>query len=225
MNITKIILTITIIPLVVSLNACSVFRPVGQENFDCNGKKSTDPYCRSFKGVDRSTTGEIPDTKFDAAFNYVDRDKYMGDYVDSNGKPTKEATQAAANGTLPHEITGAGASIIPGAPVRQVPVVQKIWVNRYVDGSDKLHQPVEIYQEVIGSRWSGFLPAQQAKSNAEERIYPHYSEKKLNSNAASTGAVQTNSTEDRSNLDGALEERTVPMPAVENGREQPSNPQ
>ena len=222
MKIKKIIFTVTTVPFLISLSACSVFRPVGQENFDCNGKKSTDPYCRSFKGVDRSTTGEIPDTKFDAAFNFVDRDKYMGDYVDNNGKPTKEAAQAAANGTLPHEINSVGSSIVPGAPVRQAPVVQKIWVNRYVDGSDKLHQPVEIYQEVIGSRWSGFVPGQQSKANnGEERIYPHYPDKKTNAGSPQ----QPISTEDRSQVDASSDEKTVPMPAVENGRDQPSNPQ
>ena len=226
MNIKRIFLTASSIALLLGLNACSVFRPVGQENFNCNGKNSADPYCRSFKGVDRSTTGDIPDTKFDAAFNYVDRDKYMGDYVDNNGKPTKEATQAAAHGTLPHELNNTGASIIPGAPVRQAPVVQKIWVNRYIDGADKLHQPVEIYQEVIGSHWSGFVPGQQTKSNSEDRTYPHFPEKITNKDAPNTAVAQANSTEDRSNVDANSDERTVPpMPAVENGRDQASNPQ
>lgn len=164
--------TLLLPPLCASLFACSVFRPVGQENFNCNGKNSTNPYCRSIKGIDRSTQGNIPDTKFDTAFNYEDYDKYSGDYVDTQGKPTKEATHYAKSGVLPHEIGGSNNAPIVGAPVRMAPVVQKIWVNRYVDGQDKLHQPVEVYQEVIGSRWSGVASGQNYQAE-DGRAYPH----------------------------------------------------
>ncbi|TXT28269.1 MAG: hypothetical protein FD131_3222 [Rhodocyclaceae bacterium] len=160
-----------VIGLLVTVSAagCSVFRPVGQENFDCSGKKSTDPYCRSIRGIDRSTVGAIPDTRYDKPFDYLSYSKYHGDLDDndanaSEGKTTATAKAKSTN-LLPHEI-GQPGPVIQGAPVRAAPVIQKIWVNRYVDTNDKLHQPTEIFQEVVGARWVGAAPAKRATSSA-----------------------------------------------------------
>lgn len=156
-----------VIGLLLTINAgCSVFRPVGQENFDCSGKKSTDPFCRSIRGVDRSTVGAIPDTRYDKPFDYLSYSKYHGDLDDNdaNEGKTNATTKVERTNLLPHEI-GHPGPVIQGAPVRAAPVIQKIWVNRYVDTNDKLHQPNEIFQEVVGARWVGAAPAKRATSN------------------------------------------------------------
>jgi conjugal transfer pilus assembly protein TraV len=157
------------------LAGCSVFRPVGQENFDCSGKKSTDPYCRSIRGIDRSTVGSIPDTRFDKPFDYMSYSRYHGDLDDSEigGSDGKRAAkpQSIAD-RLPHEIWQPGP-VIQGAPVRAAPVIQKIWINRYVDSNDKLHQPTEIYQEVVGAQWVGAAaPAKRNASSTGANPYP-----------------------------------------------------
>lgn len=164
--------------VVIGLAGCSVFRPIGQENFDCSGKNSTDPYCRSMRGIDRSTVGNIPDTRFDKPFDYLSYSQYHGDLdeEDAGGGEGKAATAAKPPGTttlLPHEI-GRPGPVIAGAPVRAAPVLQKIWFNRYVDRDDKLHQPNEIYQEVIASRWVGAAaPSKRnASTNGSASPYP-----------------------------------------------------
>ncbi len=159
----------------VGLVGCSVLRPVGQENFDCSGKNSTDPYCRSIRGVDRSTVDAIPDTRFDKPFDYMSYSRYHGDLDDgdtggSKGKQAAKPRDIASQ--LPHEIWPPGPPI-QGAPVRTAPVIQKIWINRYVDSNDTLHQPTEIYQEVVGARWVGAAaPAKRPASAVSAHPYP-----------------------------------------------------
>lgn len=204
---------------ILTLSACSVFRPIGQENFDCNGKNSTSPYCKSFKGIDASTRGNIPDTKYDKAFNYTDYDKYMGSYVDTEGKPTQEAESYAKAGVLPHEMIG-GATDAPvaGAPVRTAPVIQKIWINRYVDAQDKLHQPVEVYQEVIGSHWSGVKPSRLSTAQQENR-YPHLAANADRSAKADTDAPDIVAAADGDRSSGP------PLPEITSQKEALGNPQ
>jgi type IV conjugative transfer system lipoprotein TraV len=204
---------------------CSVFRPVGQENFDCSGKKSTDPFCRSIRGVDRSTVGAIPDTRYDKPFDYLSYSKYHGDLDDNDANASEGKTNATAKvkstNLLPHEIGQAGP-VIQGAPVRAAPVIQKIWVNRYVDTNDKLHQPTEIFQEVVGARWVGAAQAKRATSSAA-------------GNASSSNPYPFKPAKDASSVDGGatpaagLEDTpTAPMPpaVIESTKDsQLSNPQ
>ena len=154
---------------VLSLGACT-FSPIGDNKFDCNRKDAPLEYCRSVKAVLNSTDGALPDTKYGEKFN-------MEDYDIANGlsdKPGSAPKEIKSPMLLPHNLD-AGAPPIAGAPVRQAPVIQKVFIKPFVDENDVLHEAQTAFKEVLASRWTGF-DRQNTVSNLSGGVnYPHRS--------------------------------------------------
>jgi len=155
---------------------CS-FAPIGENKFDCNRKDSPNEYCRSIKAVERSTQGELPETRYEKEFDMHDYDRaYSLEPVNTNNKKNK-AVKASAYEQFSKEYTNTSESRnssnalgysqlrftpIQGAPIRVAPIIQRIYIKSYVDANDVLVQDQIIYKEIAHSKWSGF--EQEAKS-------------------------------------------------------------
>jgi hypothetical protein len=63
--------------LVGTLSGCSnAFNPIGTNTYDCNRKQDPSSiYCHSFRAVEASTHGELPDSRFDRELKFSQYDK------------------------------------------------------------------------------------------------------------------------------------------------------
>lgn len=139
------------------LAGCS-FNPIGESTFDCNRKENPSEYCRSFKALEKSTSGPLPESRFDKEFRMSDYDRATGI------APIEAKAQAASTGAvgaaslplLPHQRTSAAGDTLEGMPLRKAPVVQRVWIKRFVDENDSLQDDMLVYREIRSGRWSGF---------------------------------------------------------------------
>lgn len=83
-----------------------------------------------------------------------DYDRATGIAPDSK-KETPAAAMVAAS-RLPHQQLGPVSEPAAGVPLRQAPVVQRVFIKRFVDENDSLQDDVVVYREVKGPRWTGF---------------------------------------------------------------------
>ncbi len=159
--------------VILLLQGCaSQMNPVGEAKFDCNRKQdSKSPYCRSFKSVDASTSGDLPQSRFDKEFNIGEFDRLTGISPDETPGEKDKASKSAAPKVvvLPHQVRLEPA--LAGAPVREGPVVQRVWVKRFVDGSDLLTENTVVYKEIKGTRWAGF-DAPGSSAYQDQKVYP-----------------------------------------------------
>ena len=159
-----------------TLTACS-FNPVGESTFDCNRKENPSEYCRSFKALEKSTNGPLPESRFDKEFRMSDYDRANG--LAPDAAPEKSGTNGTAAGAgtysavLPHNRAAQGTDLVPGAPVRRAPVIQRVFIKQFVDENDMLQGDVVVYKEVKGSKWTGFDATTAAASTGGPAIYPH----------------------------------------------------
>lgn len=180
---TKFVITAAIsFATLAGLQGCaSSFNPVGESKFDCNRKQDpSSPYCKSFKAVEASTRGDVPQSRFDKEFTMSERDRLLkiapddetvaptqGQYT--NGQPSTAPAPAPAKVILPHQVR----TNLPldGQPVREGPLVQRVWIKRFVDGNDVLTENVTVYKEIRANRWAGFEKTAQSQPTAQ--AYPH----------------------------------------------------
>lgn len=166
--------SIAVIQAVLVLQGCSsMLNPVGDSRFDCNRKQDPkSPYCRSFKAVEAGTATDLPKSRFDMEFSLSDSDRRTGVAPDDISQaalpPALKPTHT--NAILPHQL-GYGKPP-PGAPVREGPVIQRVWVKRFVDDRDLLTENTIVYKEIRGTRWSGFDSAGQI-GNGTPGAFPH----------------------------------------------------
>lgn len=158
---------------VILLQGCAAqFNPIGETKFDCNRKQDAkSSFCRSFKSVDASTIGELPRSRFDKEFNMREFDRLTGISPDDaeNVEPTSNGKNGAKNDVvLPHQVRQ--SQPLTGMPVREGPVVQRVWIKRFVDGSDLLTETTVVYKEIKGTRWAG--TQEQVAAQAAKNIYP-----------------------------------------------------
>lgn len=167
--------------ITVSLAACSsAFNPIGSNTYDCNRKQDpTSIYCHSFRAVEASTNGRLPDSRFDTELKFSEYDK-----------ATDIAPPSRPDLTVPPLLTGAGqpvqlgsggttsqgAAALPTAaqpdmPVRMGPVIQRTWIKRFVDENDMWTSNLTVLKEITPSRWSGFDGGNP--SRAAGGAYPH----------------------------------------------------
>lgn len=212
----KIITTVAAIAALGILSACS-FNPIGESTFDCNRKENPSEYCRSFKALERSTNGVLPESRFDKEFRMSDYDRANGLAPDGpQEKAGSRVEQSSAMVALPHNRgTAQQSELIAGAPVRRAPVIQRTWIKQFVDENDMVQGEQKVYKEVAASRWTGFNlsrgPASAAGSGALS--YPH---KGQDSPVAATGeagpaASQANGfNQPEASADGSVGSATPP---------------
>ncbi len=153
----------------IGLSACT-FSPVGDNKFDCNRKDAPIEYCRSVRAVLNSTDGQLPQTKYGEKFNMEDYDIATG----LSDKASSTPREIKSPMLLPHNLD-AGAPPLAGAPVRQAPVIQKVYIKPFVDENDVLHEAQTAFKEVLTSKWTGF-DRQNTVSNLSGGVnYPHRS--------------------------------------------------
>lgn len=159
-----------------TLSACS-FNPIGESTFDCNRKENASEYCRSFKALEKSTNGTLPESRFDKEFRMSDFDRANGLAPDApSDKPSTNSLPSGASvyaAVLPHNRATQGSDLVAGAPVRRAPVIQRVFIKQFVDENDMLQGDVVVYKEVKGSKWTGFDATSSSASTGGPAIYPH----------------------------------------------------
>lgn len=141
--------------------------PVGEAKFDCNRRQDAkSPHCRSFRAVDQATDAPLPQSRYDQAFSISDMDRLTGispDDASLKASPGKEGAKTPP--LLPHQVRNDAP--LTGQPVREGPVVQRVWIKRHVDGRDVLTEDTVVYREIKPTRWAGFpTPAVQVGVDA-----------------------------------------------------------
>lgn len=192
---------LSLVAATTTLVGCS-FNPIGESKFDCNRKENPSEYCRSFKALERSTNGPLPESRFDKEFKMSDYDRATGIAPDTKVSAPGSGAVISA-GTLPHQRMTARSELAAGMPVRNAPVVQRVYIKRFVDENDSLQEEAIVYREVKGSRWAGFDGA--AQNNQISGAYPHRAK---NSTAVTTEVdepppQQTNLAQPGSGIAGA----------------------
>jgi hypothetical protein len=186
------------------LAACS-FNPIGENSFECNRKENPSAYCRSFKALEKSTNGPLPESRFDKEFRMSDYDRATGIAPDPQAPRMVDTGARAAEfaGLLPHQRLSAAGDPFAGLPVRKAPIVQRVFIKRFVDENDSLQDDVVVYREVKTGRWSGF-----DRTGPETHLagaYPHRAKDSTNVEADLDVAptLQTNLAQPDSGIDGA----------------------
>ena len=144
--------------LAAALAGCS-FNPIGDSKFDCNRRENPSEYCRSFKALEKSTNGPLPESRFDKEFRMSDYDRATGIAPDATVPAQDTATTPPAGmvaAVLPHQRANAGGDPVAGMPVRKAAVVQRVFIKRFVDDNDSLQDDMVVYREVAAPRWTGF---------------------------------------------------------------------
>jgi len=157
---------------VILLSACaSSFNPIGESKYDCNRKQDPSSfYCRSFSAVEASTNGTLPETRFGTPFRIEDQDARQNIApTDSGQNPAPNSVNPSAPIVLPHQVR---LPPIEGAPVRHGPVVQRVWIKRYVTADDALVESTYVYKETQSPSWSGFRPS--ARSVSADTSFANY---------------------------------------------------
>jgi hypothetical protein len=173
------LLTVAVlVGLAAALSGCSTaFNPIGSNSYDCNRKQDpTSIYCHSFKAVENSTNGELPDSRFDTALKFSQYDKAT-EIAPVGSDKSHPAVKAGAgetvnigSGSLP-QLGGADITPQDGSPVRVGPVVLRTWIKSFVDGNDMRVSSTVVYKEVVPTHWAGFDGSDPA--SAEGGSYPH----------------------------------------------------
>jgi conjugal transfer pilus assembly protein TraV len=169
--------SITLGIAIATAGCSSVLTPLGENHYDCNRKENPDSlYCHSFRSVESATAGAIPDSRYDEQLNISEHDKLTGIAPTSAGKAGQKDTSDSSlssthndNAIVPHQL---GGTHLDGLPVREGPVVQRVWIKRFVDSQDLLTSDTYVYKEVVPTHWSGFDVNYQQQGSFSG-IYPH----------------------------------------------------
>lgn len=152
---------------VVMLSGCvNMLTPLGKDKYDCNRKENpTSPYCHSFKSVETASNDELPDSRYDQTVTLSEFDKLTGvapepKSVTAGGNQVQSSSTGKTSLALPHQ--SRNQQDLTGVPVRMAPVIQRIWIKRFVDANDSITSDLVVYREVIPAHWSGFAPGSQS---------------------------------------------------------------
>ncbi len=207
------------------LTGCaSWFTPVGEDTFDCNRRDvPTSAHCRSMRSVDDSTSGSIPPTRYDRKFSMAEVDELNG--ISQEKTLPNPKTQTASNTT--YEAVNASslrAAVVTGMPVRQGPIIQRVWIQKFTTENDTLVQDTYVYKEVFPTHWSGFSETTANTGEAKSaQVYPHKQIKEQDFSPISPQIPSTHSTEFFG--DGTTPESTedlMPNGAVNLGASKPN---
>jgi hypothetical protein len=160
-----------------SLAACTnLLTPLGAEKYDCNRKEDpASPYCHSFRSVEKGTTGPLPDSRYDEVMRMSDYDRMTG--IAPVGKARLDTPAVSATTQQPATQSAATPSESKQPPATEVPLrigplVQRVWVKRFVDGNDMLISDTRVYKEIVPAHWAGFSSGESSESPSGV-AYPH----------------------------------------------------
>lgn len=224
MNYVNIAKLICAVSALASFSGCSIFNPIGESTFDCNRKDNPSEYCRSFKAMEASTNGKLPESRFDKEFRMSDYDRKTG--VAPDDQPSSKTTQDKNiyNNVLPHNLLPATGEAIAGAPVRRAPVIQRVWIKDFVDENDLLHGDTVVYKEIQGSKWTGFDASTNSDTNQLNGVnYPHKAKNSLFVPLEPQAQpVQTSNNFSQPGVSAPVNGETAPLPAVSGSNSMPN---
>lgn len=198
----------------VVLTGCS-FNPVGESTFECNRKEKPSEYCRSFKALEKSTNGSLPESRFDKEFKMSEYDRAAGIAPSGANEKREQVTAPAGTVLLPHNSAFTGDTLA-GAPVRQAPVVQRAWIKQFTDENDALHGEVIVYKEIKKSKWSGF-DATEGGGSVQASYYPHKTQQPQSvPDAERHGSPGQNFSQPESNFEDSVGTATSPAASGDN---------
>ena len=178
-----------------SLAGCaSAFNPIGDSKYDCHRKQNPDSfYCRSFSGVEASTHGELPETRYSKPFSIQKQDELQN--MAPTGTDAAEPVRAVdgarfvGNAAQPMQAAAGSASkSLFGQPVRMAPIVQRTWIKRHVTADDMLIENTVVYKERQPTRWAGFEHVAADAPAASPTHYPHKPLQKRQTSATNVAA-------------------------------------
>ncbi len=233
---THIIFSFVSITVVLVSGCASSFNPIGESKYDCNRKQDPSSfYCRSFSAVEASTNGALPETRFGTPFRIEDQDARQNIAPPQVGQNAQQSsvvyvTAGTAAGTalppaaaiggvpmaLPHQ---ARSAPLEGAPVRNGPVIQRVWIKRHVTADDALVESTIVYKETRAPSWAGFKPATPGVStDSAVAAYPRRapadkSEKTSASGTSSSAPAEQPRIFQPSSMPARAEEEAAPSPA------------
>lgn len=166
---------ILLLCVVLLLTGCaSWFTPLGDDKYECNRKENAkSAHCISFKGIEESSRGKLPVSRYDKVVSMSERDKLLGiapDEESSTKADRKSGKTTIDGGVLPHQ---RAKQSLNGQPVRQAPVIQKVWIKRFVDDNDTLVNSTTVYREIRPTRWTGFDAMNTSTTKTSGTSYPH----------------------------------------------------
>lgn len=174
-----------------SLAGCaSAFNPIGDSKYDCHRKQNPDSfYCRSFAGVEASTHGELPETRYSKPFSIRKQDELqnMAPTGTDAAEPMRsvDGVRFVGNAGQPMSASaGSAPKSLAGQPVRMAPIVQRTWIKRHVTADDMLIENTVVYKERQPTRWAGFEHVAADTAAASRVLYPHKPLQKKETSAA-----------------------------------------
>ena len=215
------------------LSGCAAnFNPIGESKFDCNRKQDPSSfYCRSFSAVEASTNGALPETRFGTPFRIEDQDARQNiaptqavqfssqtttNYGVAGTPPVATTPTFTAPIVLPHQVRSAP---LQGAPVRNGPVIQRVWIKRHVTEDDALVESTVVYKETQAPSWAGFKPATPVAGGGSavapypRRAPPDKSEKLISTAAGRDTPAEQPRIFQPSSIPARAEEEAAPSPA------------
>ena len=151
------------------LSGCSFSGLGGQSDYSC--KASSGVSCQSISGVSANASqGNLPFQKEDPAKVYGEGDpRYsgQGSNASGNGVPVYGDTQPGSGKVSPRDMVAAHT----GMPVRQPPLVVRVWMAPYEDDEKDLHDQSYFYTVVHTGNW--MIEANRSNlTNQYRPIYP-----------------------------------------------------
>jgi len=189
--INKLLIAISLGALLSLLGGCvNMLTPLGENKYDCNRKEDPDSkFCHSFRAVDQSTAGTLPESRYDTLINFNEYDRLTGiappavaDTPKFGGErsstlPPEKGFSGGQSGVsgavrlpLPHQV--GDTSRIDGLPVRIGPIVQRYWIKSFTTADDSLVQSTVVYKETVPTHWAGF-PVSSKQGQPGRTNYPH----------------------------------------------------
>lgn len=166
--------------------------PQGDDKYDCNRKENPNsPYCHSFKAIDTATKAPLPETKYDSMTNMAVVDKLTG-VAPTGNSSSSEQSNSQSSGRAPvfyssiQQSNGSDSGYAQkqprdGMPIREAAPIQRVWVKKHRDSSDRLIGTTVVYAELGQNRWAGFdQPGQAGRADAvaSKRVVPHVASNK-----------------------------------------------
>ena len=178
----KTIKYILVLSAILNIYGCSsvanIFNPVGENKYDCNRKENPNsPYCHSFRSVEKATTNDVPDSRYDELMSITETDKLTGiaptkNYERANGKGESHLIFNSNTQNSDDNKYKKSSSLPKGTPVRVGPIVQRTWIKSFTDKNDMLISDQIVYKEVAPTHWAG-QSINKEKKNSNPGIYPH----------------------------------------------------